>query len=100
MSDYFAINGRPKMEDRITKIGSIDHASPVPGPRSSVTSAASFLVQPWCNQSGKDGNYGRNGQIVVLSIERMDPSTTPRTGSPSVKRMDTPNSKFEVKCLS
>jgi hypothetical protein len=29
-------------------------------------------VQPWCNQGGKDGNYGRNGQIAVNSIERMD----------------------------
>ena len=29
------------------------------------------LVQLWCNWDGKDGNYGRNGQIVVNSIERM-----------------------------
>ena len=30
------------------------------------------LVQPWCNQDGKDGNYALCGQFAVNSIERMD----------------------------
>ena len=31
-----------------------------------------FLVQPWCNQGGKDGNYAHSGQNGSNSIERMD----------------------------
>ena len=59
-----------------------------------------FLVQPWCNQGGKNGNYGRNGQFAVNSIERMDPSTTLRASYSPRERMDTPNTQFEVRRLS
>ena len=37
-----------------------------------VSPQGAFLVQLWCKQGGKDGNYGRNGQIAANSIERMD----------------------------
>jgi hypothetical protein len=52
--------------DRRSQRSSVAGAA-CPGPP-----AGRFLVQPWCNQGGKDGNYGRNGQIAVNSIERMD----------------------------
>jgi len=30
------------------------------------------LVQPWCNQGGKDGNYALCVQFCINTIERMD----------------------------
>jgi hypothetical protein len=42
------------------------------GPRSPVAGGACKPVQLWCNQRGKDGNYGLNGHSLVDPIERMN----------------------------
>ena len=44
-----------------------------------------FLVQRWCNWDVRGGFCALDGLFLVFSIERMDPSTTLRAGSPPWK---------------